>query len=91
MSIGQDKKLLTVKEFGERYGRSRAKVYLMLRDGELIAVKCGRSTFIPIEEAERWLHSLPKYQPKAGRLKADEADTASSDYQSSAVNITEEN
>ncbi|MFN4311826.1 MAG: helix-turn-helix domain-containing protein [Ferrovibrio sp.] len=76
MTTSQDKKLLTIPEFGERYGRSRAKVYLMLRDGELTAVKCGRSTFIHMEEAERWLQSLPKYQSKAGRPKVEKSDTS---------------
>jgi excisionase family DNA binding protein len=53
-----EKRLLTVKEFSRRYGRSRSRTYELIRSGELPAVKDGRSTLIPVDGAEAWARHL---------------------------------
>ena len=52
------KRLLTIREFSVRYGRSRSRTYELIRSGELPAVKDGRSTRIPVDEAEAWARRL---------------------------------
>lgn len=58
-SAVKEKRLLTIREFSLRYGRSRSRTYELIRSGELPAVKEGRSTLIPVEGAEAWVRSLP--------------------------------
>jgi excisionase family DNA binding protein len=53
-----EKRLLTIKEFSTRYGRSRSRTYELIRSGELPAVKDGRSTLIPVDGAEAWARNL---------------------------------
>lgn len=53
-----DKRLLTIKEFSVRYGRSRSRIYQLIKSGELPAVKDGRSTLIPVDGAEAWARKL---------------------------------
>jgi excisionase family DNA binding protein len=55
---GTEKRLLTVKEFCGRYGRSRSRTYELIRARELPAVKDGRSTLIPVDGAEAWARNL---------------------------------
>jgi excisionase family DNA binding protein len=52
------KRLLTIKEFCIRYGRSRSRAYELISSGELLAVKDGRSTLIPVDAAEAWAGGL---------------------------------
>ena len=56
-----DKRNLTILEFSTSYGPSRSKVYELMKHGALKAVKYGKRTYIPRDEAERWLQSLPAY------------------------------
>jgi excisionase family DNA binding protein len=52
-------RLLTIREFCKRYKRSRSRAYELIRSGELLAVKDGRSTLIPVDAAEAWSRQLP--------------------------------
>lgn len=52
------KRLLTIREFSKRYGRSRSRTYELIKSGELVAVKDGRSTLIPSDAAEAWATNL---------------------------------
>jgi excisionase family DNA binding protein len=54
------KRLLTIREFSVRYGRSRSRTYELIAAGELPAVKDGRSTLIPVDAAEAWARGLPR-------------------------------
>ncbi len=45
------------RNFGPTYG------YKLLNSGAIKAVKIGRLTYITDEEDQRWLDSLPKYEP----------------------------
>jgi hypothetical protein len=56
----QDHKLaLSVEEFARSVPLSKARVYQLLNEGKLCAVHCGAKTLILVEEANRFLGSLP--------------------------------
>ena len=55
------KNALSIDEFCERFAIGRTYVYRELACGRLHAQKAGRRTIIPLDEAERWLRSLPAY------------------------------
>ena len=57
--------MLTIAQFGARYQVCRTRVYQLLNNGELNAVKSGRLTLIPLAEADAWAERLPKYEPGA--------------------------
>jgi excisionase family DNA binding protein len=57
------KRLLSKKEFCNRYGVSSTTFYELLKGGKLKALKCGTKTLIDEVEAERWKASLPLYRP----------------------------
>lgn len=40
-------------------GLSRARLYQLIANGELVTRKCGSSTLIPRSELERFVESLP--------------------------------
>ena len=50
---------MNVDVFCKRHDVSRSFFYLLLRRGELKAVKAGSRTLITNAEAARWLSSLP--------------------------------
>lgn len=50
---------LTVRQFSETYGVSRATTYKMISDGEIEARKAGGRTLIPVDAAEAWFKALP--------------------------------
>lgn len=56
----EPRRVLSIAEFVELYGISRAKTYQLLNAGELRAVKVGRRTLIPVAAAEAWFHDLPE-------------------------------
>jgi len=53
------KRVLTISEFIDAYGVGRTKLYELIKNNEIAVKKFGRKTLIPIDEAERWLESLP--------------------------------
>jgi len=46
---------------------SRTRVFEAIRKGELKARKGGKSTIIEVEEAQRWLRSMPHRNPEGER------------------------
>ena len=40
-------------------GRSRSRIFLAIKNKELIARKDGRATLLEASELERWIKSLP--------------------------------
>ncbi len=62
--------LMTVPEFVARYGVSRSRVYELLANGELTALKVGRATRIPDDAAEAWKAKLPAFQPRSARAES---------------------
>lgn len=53
----------TIDAFAAHVGVSRAQVYNLLNDGRLTARKLGHRTVIVAEEAQRFIDSLPPYEP----------------------------
>lgn len=49
-----DKVAISISEFCARYGISRAKAFLLLRDGAIQRVKVGRRTLVPTDSAAAW-------------------------------------
>jgi hypothetical protein len=54
------KRNYTIDGFGDCYGPKRTKTYAEIRAGRLIAVRCGRRTYIRHDDAEAWLANLSK-------------------------------
>jgi excisionase family DNA binding protein len=54
-----DKRAISIREFCRLYGIGRTAAYDEIADGKLRAVKAGRRTLIPIDDAEAWLTSRP--------------------------------
>ncbi len=52
------KRNLKMKEFCTIYNICRTKAYEEIKNGRLKIIKCGKSTLIPIESAEKWQESL---------------------------------
>jgi hypothetical protein len=55
---------LSVLQFCDWAGISRAQFYIELRDHRIHPKKLGRRTLIPLGEATRWLDNLPDFGSK---------------------------
>ena len=62
------KLLATTTKSAHALGCGRTKLFELLRDGELHAVKLGGKTLIPVTELERLAASLPPRIPRLERL-----------------------
>lgn len=51
---------LTVDELVAASGLGRTSVYAEIRDGRLVARKCGKRTIILASDAKAWLQGLPR-------------------------------
>ena len=56
---------LTIAAFCHWSGLCRTKVYGLIKQGDLRAVKCGRRTLITEAEAARWRDALPTLHASA--------------------------
>jgi hypothetical protein len=62
---------LTPSELARSAGVGRNRIFQAIRDGELEARKAGtRTTLIEIEEARRWINSLPTRRSVADEVAA---------------------
>jgi len=52
--------LTTTHESARRLGIGRTKLFELLKDKRLTAVRLGRKTLIPVAELERFAAALPK-------------------------------
>jgi excisionase family DNA binding protein len=73
LKAGLPRLSLTPDEAAESTGFSRTRIFAAIRDSELTARKCGRSTIIEIDELARWLRSLPTRGRQPEPTAADEA------------------
>ena len=64
-----DKKMLTIRDFGEIYGPSRTRTYELIGQGTLRRVKFGARTYIPIEDAEAWRDELLRVQADESQVR----------------------
>lgn len=46
-------------------GRSRSRIYELIREGRIAARKDGVSTLVETSELSRWIKSLPRIEPQA--------------------------
>ena len=60
-----DKKMLTIRDFGNIYGPSRTRTYELIKSRKLHRVKFGSRTYIPVESAEAWRDGLLRAQADA--------------------------
>jgi hypothetical protein len=44
-------------------GRSRSRIFLAIKNKELVARKDGRATLLEAAELERWIKTFPVYRP----------------------------
>ena len=51
---------MTIDDLVEASGLGRTSIYAQIRDGHLVAKKCGRRTIILPSDAEAWLKNLPR-------------------------------
>lgn len=51
---------LSVPAAGMATGRSRARMFELIRSGQIKAKKDGASTIITVDELNRWLSTLPE-------------------------------
>ena len=56
-------RFLTLGQFCQRYQVSRSTVYRLAHGGAFTIVKFGRSSRIPLDDAETWAASLPTMEP----------------------------
>jgi excisionase family DNA binding protein len=49
----------TISSFCAATGLGRSRVYELLAIGDLKAIRCGRRTLIPCDEARRFIDALP--------------------------------
>ncbi len=64
-----DKKMLTIRDFGEIYGPSRTRTYELIKNRKLRRVKFGARTYIPIEDAEAWRDDLLRDQADESQVR----------------------
>lgn len=57
--------LLTINEFQTWSRLGRTKVYELIGSEELLAIKIGRRTYIPVQAAHDWLAAQPVYRDAA--------------------------
>ena len=51
--------MYTIPGAGKAYGLARSRIYVMLADRAIDAVKCGRRTLIPAASLDAYIRSLP--------------------------------
>lgn len=56
-----DEKVFTIEEASRFLRIGRSRVYELLGEGEIRAVRLGRRTIITASELQRFLQSLPEY------------------------------
>ena len=62
--IGELPKLAyTITEFHHAGGPGRSRTYELIAAGRLRAVKDGSRTIIPVDEAQRYIGTLPPVRP----------------------------
>ena len=50
---------LSIRHVAQSYDLSVARVYELIAEGQIRAVKCGGKTLIPVASAENWFSALP--------------------------------
>ncbi len=61
MTLPYPPALITINEFKAWSRLGRTKIYELINEEELRAIKIGRRTYIPMEAATAWLEAQPNY------------------------------
>jgi hypothetical protein len=56
----KERAAFSIEEFAEWVGIGRTLLFLEIKEGRLVARKCGRRTIILKQEGIRWLESLQR-------------------------------
>lgn len=64
--MGESKLCMTTDEASVQLNISKSKLYQLLRDNAIPAIRVGRKILIPTEELRAWLHTQSTY---SGNLK----------------------
>jgi len=59
------KRFYTTTEFCAAFGVKKTKLYSLIAANDIQAVKAGPKTLIPVESAEAWAASLPRFKSAA--------------------------
>ncbi len=62
-----NKKMLTIRDFGDIYGPSRTRTYDLIKSRKIRGVKFGARTYIPIEDAEAFREELLRIEADASK------------------------
>jgi excisionase family DNA binding protein len=62
--MDEARRALTIMEFATRYSIGRSKIYEEAAAGRITLRKAGKKTLITVDDAEKWLASLPAIEPK---------------------------
>ena len=57
--------LFTINDFKTWSRLGRTKIYELIKNGELSAIKVGCRTYIPVDAAKSWLEAQPAYRRAA--------------------------
>ena len=60
MTDAHEKLGMTINELIAASGLGRTSIYGQIRDGRLVARKCGKRTIILPSDAKAWLQGLPR-------------------------------
>jgi hypothetical protein len=63
------KRFLSIRAFCDAYSVGRTRTYDLIAQGKIEAVKDGLKTFIPVESAEAWAASLPRFKSAAANAQ----------------------
>lgn len=67
------KRFYTPREFCAAYGMGRTRLYDLIAQGKIAAVKDGQKTLIAAESAEAWAASLPRFKSAAASARTTRA------------------
>ena len=60
MAIAHDVIGMSIEDLVAASGLGRTSIYAQIREGRLVARKCGKRTIILSSDAEAWLKNLPR-------------------------------
>ena len=58
------RRVLTIADFLQRYNIGRTSFYEQVAAGKLTLRKLGKKSLVTVDDAEKWLASLPATEPK---------------------------
>jgi predicted DNA-binding transcriptional regulator AlpA len=66
--MDEARRVFTIAEFLQRYGIGRSRFYEEVAAGRLPLRKLGKKSLVAIDDAEKWLASLPIVSSRSRKL-----------------------